>query len=160
MIQTLTHKSTHLSMERLAQLIGKLNEQFEQNADHTQLLVTTQLIEAELLQLSSASRRTVGTSKVAVVMPSNRYNYNTVPAVAAIEEKAPVVEEKTIPPVQQPEKNGSHTMPKPEKENGWHFDPLKEIPTLAHQAVSKELNDFIGASAQSSLNDKFAQSHG
>ncbi len=40
---TLTIKKYPLIMERLAQLIGKLNEQFAQNADPFQLLVTTQL---------------------------------------------------------------------------------------------------------------------
>ena len=57
-------------MERLAQLIGKLNEQFAQNADPFQLLVTTQLIETELVQMSTSTHRTVHTSKVAVVMPA------------------------------------------------------------------------------------------
>ncbi len=47
-------------MERLKQLIGKLNEQFEQNADNKQLLVTTQLIEAELMRLSAASQGGAG----------------------------------------------------------------------------------------------------
>src|SRR5688572_16876990 len=57
-------------MERLAQLIGKLNEQFAQNADPFQLLVTTQLIETELVQMSTSTHRTVHTSKVAVMMPA------------------------------------------------------------------------------------------
>src|SRR5688572_30620825 len=57
-------------MERLAQLIGKLNEQFAQNADPFQLLVTTQLIETELVQMSTSTHRTVHSSKVSVVMPA------------------------------------------------------------------------------------------
>ncbi|HEY1200820.1 MAG TPA: hypothetical protein VGE79_07560, partial [Niastella sp.] len=68
-------------MERLAQLIGKLNEQFAQNADPFQLLVTTQLIETELVQMSTSTHRTVHSSKVAVVMPAataaNGHSYHS-----------------------------------------------------------------------------------
>ena len=57
-------------MDRLAELISKLNEQFAQNAGPAQLMITTQLIEAELNKLSSAAGKTLGTAKVAVTMPS------------------------------------------------------------------------------------------
>jgi hypothetical protein len=64
-------------MERLSQLIGKLNEQFAQNADPFQLLVTTQLIETELVQMSTSTHRTAPSSKgVSVVMPAaNGHGY-------------------------------------------------------------------------------------
>src|SRR5439155_20217762 len=77
-------------MERLAQLIGKLNEQFAQNADPFQLLVTAQLIETELVQMSTSTHRVVNSSKVAVVMPAaNGHGYHARPAVA--ENPAPKV---------------------------------------------------------------------
>ena len=41
-------------MERLAELIGKLKEQFDQRADSSKLLATTLLIERELMKLESA----------------------------------------------------------------------------------------------------------
>lgn len=170
-------------MERLEQLISKLNEQFEHNADPSQLLVTAQLLEAELVQLSASSRRPYGTSKVAVVMPSGRYGYQAEQATAvasaspAVEEHKPVrvpednqsrPEEKiTIPqpvqpqPVQeQPAKNGSAGKEAAQEQgsNGWHFDPLKDIPTLAQQGGNgKELNEIIGSAASSSLNDKLKE---
>ncbi|HSC39454.1 MAG TPA: hypothetical protein VLD19_16335, partial [Chitinophagaceae bacterium] len=41
-----------------------------------------------------------------------------------------------------------------EDSNGWLFDPLKEIPTLAHQELpARELNDAIGQQ-HTSLNDR------
>jgi hypothetical protein len=45
--------------------------------------------------------------------------------------------------------------PRPAKEERgpWPFDPLADIPTLAHQQKPKELNDIIGSNG-SSLNDK------
>jgi hypothetical protein len=162
-------------MERLAQLIGKLNEQFEQNADPTQLLVTTQLIESELMRLSTAPRKSLGTSKVAVMMPGTSRVYSAyapVPVDAVVEEETEEKEEKQA--VSRPvEKNGtvngsagatntsngsnngsngvngSHT----EEQAAWKFDPLREIPTLSHQESVKELNEVM-ASNEFSLNDK------
>ena len=141
-------------MERLTQLIGKLNEQFEQNADNKQLLVTTQLIEAELMRLSSAQRQTQGTSKVAVVMPAARTVYNTaVVETPVLEAKAPVAVEKQE---EIPVKNGNGSHAPASVQTGLQFNPLTEIPTLAHQSSAKELNEMM-ASAQASLNDKLKE---
>jgi hypothetical protein len=179
-------------MERLEQLIGKLNEQFAQNADPFQLLVTAQLIETELVQMSTSTHRTVSSSKVAVVMPaanghgySNRHTaaeINTPPRAVAsvaqpevveapaaiiareVEETAPVVE---IQPVingsvngtngNVEKNNGTNGHHKTEPiENGWKFDPLREIPTLAHQQAVKELNEVM-ATASASLNEKLKE---
>ena len=190
-------------MERLAQLIGKLNEQFAQNADPFQLLVTTQLIETELVQMSTSTHRTVHTSKVAVVMPAataaNGHSYHpnrhikeekvtqippkavaqsvVVEAPPIVVEEPPVVVEpvpvviETEPEIQPAvvttpvvevngvngsvEKNGNghhhHEVEQPE--NGWKIDPLREVPTLAHQQAVKELNEVM-ASKEASLNEK------
>lgn len=132
-------------MDRLAELISKLNEQFAQNAGPAQLLATTQLIEAELNRLCSATSKTLGTAKVAVVMPSSARTMprNPEPVETVTTEYQPVF----------PEKNGHHASAKKQENNGWLFDPMTEIPTLAHQRNGKELNDAM-ASEESSLNDK------
>ena len=57
-------------MERIQTLINRLQEQVRQNADVAQMQLTLQLLQAELNQLQKASVRTLGTSKVAVVMPT------------------------------------------------------------------------------------------
>ena len=70
-------------MERLAELISKLKEQFEQNADSSKLLATTLLIERELMKLESASAAAPSSapapvnrsSKVSVVMPASHQAY-------------------------------------------------------------------------------------
>ena len=62
-------------MERLAELIGKLKEQFEQNADKGQLLVITQMIQVELLNAAERSAAPKSTSKVSVMMPANHKAY-------------------------------------------------------------------------------------
>src|SRR5215831_9759094 len=101
-------------MESLSQLIGKLNEQFEQNADPSQLLMTTQLIESELVRLSSAYRQTLGTSKVAVVMPAGSRSFSNaeMPVMEALEHKV------SIPAEIVEKKNGvSYTEVKIEQQN-------------------------------------------
>ncbi len=132
-------------MDRLAELISKLNEQFAHNAGPAQLMITTQLIEAELNKLSSATGKTLGTAKVAVTMPSvsRLVESNSGPVGPQKEESQPVF----------PEKNGNHGSPKKQDQGGWLFDPMTEIPTLSHQRNGKELNEIMG-SDESSLNDK------
>jgi hypothetical protein len=189
-------------MERLAQLIGKLNEQFAQNADPFQLLVTTQLIETELVQMSTSTHRTVHSSKVSVVMPAataangHGYQHNrhikedvstqtpakvvnkpvvveappaavaeeppvVVEAPPVVVEKAPEIEPAVVtsPVVEvngvngHVEKNGNGHHVEHAENNGWNIDPLREIPTLAHQQAVKELNEVM-ATKEASLNEK------
>ena len=56
-------------MERIEALIQQLNEQYRQKADTSQLLGTVQLIQFELSKLQSIGQHTLGTAKVAVVLP-------------------------------------------------------------------------------------------
>ena len=56
-------------MERIEALIGKLKQQFEQNAEPALMLGTVQLLEFELTKMNSANRQSLGTTKVAVVLP-------------------------------------------------------------------------------------------
>lgn len=135
-------------MERLATLIGKLNEQFAQNADPAQLMVTIQLIQGELIRLSSTSGKTLSTSKVAVVMPTMKKYSGSEPSNIPTEKEQEVL--------QVVEKNGTHQTPKVQEEKLPSFNPLTEVPTLAHQPGPKELNEWIG-STQSSLNDKLKE---
>ena len=72
--KALTTQSTQ-RMERLAELIGKLKEQFEQNADKSQLLVLTQMIQVELLKAAEKGATHKSTSKVSVMMPANHKPY-------------------------------------------------------------------------------------
>ena len=133
-------------MERLAELISKLKEQFEQNADPSQLLVITQSIQAELSKRLAPPRTALGSSKVSVVMP------------AARNVQASFIEQ-TVEPQQAevPVKQSEKVSPAKKQENkNWLFDPLTEIPTLAHQP-GKELNETIGIN-ESSLNDKLKES--
>ncbi|MET0243358.1 MAG: hypothetical protein ABW174_07815 [Flavitalea sp.] len=139
-------------MDRLSQLIGKLKEQSEQNADHAQLLITTQMIESELRLLIALPGRPAAASKISVVMPAARA-FKREEVLATTEE---VVEQEEITQPEPPKKNGSnHHNEKPET-NGYQFDPLVEIPTLSHQHTPKELNELMAA-PDFSLNDKLKE---
>lgn len=132
-------------MDRLAELISKLNEEFAQNALPLQLLQTTQQIEGELSRLLYSTGKALGTAKVSVVMPSRSrpIERTSHPDNGLIDESMPVF----------PEKNGANGISKKQDQNGWLFDPMTEIPTLSHQSNGKELNESM-AKAESSLNDK------
>src|SRR5688572_1653523 len=105
-------------MERLADLISKLKEEFEQNADPSQLLVLTQSIEAELSKRLAPARPALGSSKVSVVMPAAR-------SVQTISTEQPVESKQAEIPVKQVEKSSPS---KKQESNNWLFDPLTEIP--------------------------------
>ena len=128
-------------MERLSHLIGKLKEQFEQNVDPLQMLVTVKLIEAELTekQLPAAG---IQRTKVAVVLPSSSFKLDQA-AMDAISSE----------PKKEPERNPSIAK---QNQPDWELNPLTDIPTLSHQPMAKEINDVMGAKG-ASLNDQLKE---
>ncbi len=140
-------------MERVQILINKLKQQHDENADPLQMMMTVQLLQNELMQILSASRSNLGTSKVAVTLPK------TIPIPVAEE-----VAEVTKPITAMPEKevyaprNGTSSNGSPKKTESANllFDPLVEIPTLSHQQQRKEIND-AAAQDEESYNDRLKQ---
>jgi len=135
-------------MERLAELISKLKEQFEQKADSSKLLGITLLIERELMKLESGQTQASRSSKVAVMMPAARNGYQNRNEDIAVEEEpeppAPKVEERRPEPA------------KPAQTQEFEFNPLTEIPTLSQQHSLKEINEMLGI-RDASLNDKLKE---
>jgi hypothetical protein len=186
-------------MERVGALIHKLKEQYDQNVDKNNLLVTVQLLLAELEHQHADN---VSKGKVSVLLPKVHRIVQDVPgnAIEPAQEPLPppaseVTDQKTTPvqpelpetirsyvlkpPSQtvQPPKNvvpaETTPVPKPEttvpvtastptsktakkeEQSGWLFDPVSEVPTLAHQKEVYELNDVhIDGD---SLNDKLKE---
>ena len=143
-------------MERIEALINRLKEQFEQNANPDQLLVTVQLLHNELAQLQQGRSQSLGTAKVAVVLPGSMNMYSS-----AYEKYAPKpaenVEKSTVREVRETVlvDKGSLSLVKENGQLDMVFDPMTEIPTLSHQPKEREVND---ASQQAeSLNDKLKQ---
>ena len=146
-------------MERIKSLIAKLNQQSDQGADPAQLLATVQQLQNELSQLQPSAPKTLGTSKVAVMMPAGM---NAVPAeyekylpkTKPAEER--VVEIKEVKQVVLVEKEPVSVV----HDNGqldMAFDPLTEIPTLSHQ-LQETVADAKSFAQPESLNDKLKQS--
>ena len=136
-------------MERIDILISKLNEQYQQKATAEQMLFTLQLLQNELSSKLQGNK-TLGTSKVSVVLPSvmrmdpsqyEKYAPRPVekPAMQEVKEKI-LVDNESVSIVQQ---NGQLDMV---------FDPLVEIPTLFHQVKYKQAEGRT-----ESLNDKLKQ---
>ena len=147
-------------MERIETLINKLKEQFDHQADPNVLLGTVQLLQFELTKLKSNGQQSLGTAKVAVMLPVA----NVMGAAASYEKYAPKPAEQTVArevkeinevketllvddgAISVVQKNGQLDMV---------FDPMMEIPTLSHQPKEKVVNDSAGQNE--SLNDKLKQ---
>ena len=150
-------------MERIEALISKLKEQFEHQADPNLLLGTVQLLQFELTKLKSGSQQSLGTAKVAVMLPMA----NAVGAEIQYQKYAPKPVEKVMhelkEPVEKPESHqvketllvdeGSVSLVQKNGQLDMVFDPMMEIPTLSHQ--TKEVNDTTAQGE--SLNDKLKQ---
>lgn len=147
-------------MERIGALINKLKEQFEQNADPAQMQITIQLIQAELANLTYQRTKTLGTSKIAVVLPS-------APNAAASQYEKYLPKQAEKPPIQEPDSyrvketvlvdKGSVSLVQKKGQLDIVFDPLTEIPTLSHQThqiYNDETTEKSSAAEPESLNDK------
>jgi hypothetical protein len=134
-------------MERIQALVNRLQEQVKQNADVAQMQVTLQLLQAELNQTQRSSTRTLGTSKVSVVLPT-RVTMAPAPTPAP----APFIEhyEEEKPIVSAPK-----AKPKNNNQLDIHFDPMNEIPTFSQYNNGKDVNEAIGQ--QESLNDRLKE---
>lgn len=133
-------------MERIQALINRLQEQVKQNADVSQMQVTLQLIQSELNQVQRSSTRTLGTSKVAVVLP-------TPVAIKSAPAPVSVAEHREEP---QPVAAAPKAKPKNNNQLDIHFDPMNEIPTFSQYNTSRDVNDTIGGQ-QESLNDRLKE---
>ena len=174
-IVNFSSKLIRKNMDRIGQLISKLKEEFEENADTSQLLATTQQLEAELRQRSSTVQKSFGTSKVAVVMPTSRqaahiqhpiaqaqndreqpvHKYNGRQEAEVVEiSREPVIIKNGVEEIKQPEE----VLPQEKKEEkqAWEFNPMTEIPTLSHQQSVREINEMMNSN-NFSLNDKLKE---
>ena len=128
-------------MERIQTLINRLQEQVKQNADVSQMQMTLQLLQSELNQLQKTSARTLGTSKVSVVLP-------TPVAIAPVSFIKKEVEEEEVISVPK-------IKSKPKSQLDLHFDPMNEIPTFSQYKIGKEVNEAV--EQQESFNDRLKE---
>lgn len=158
-------------MERVETLIKKLQEQLEKQAPLAQMLLTAQMLQAELSLLGDGA---AGDIAVSVLAPQALVT----PVVEATELQEEMVAEK----VTEPEEKIVEVLQVDEAEIAAELEQIKkhaeevqkisvlnkpaitfddeepEIPTLAHQnknGAAKEINESVGSTA--SLNDKLKQ---
>ena len=133
-------------MEKLQQLISKLNEQCEQNESALQMLVTLKQIEAELTQLHTITVTGRKNPGVSVVMPSMLVGHR-------VSEEYTQQDTQTLSKQTETSFQSAVSQPIPAGHAAWMGDPLVEIPTLSHQPNNREINDLIGTGT-TSINDK------
>ena len=142
-------------MERIRVLIARLTEQAEQNASPSQMLVTVQMLQNELYQLQVNGNFSLGTSKVAVMLPKT---VNISVSQDAMKKSETKVERQPLEMENEEavySKTRTSSSKKTEPSN-LLFDPLFEIPTLSHQQGVKEINELAEHQAES-LNDRLRQ---
>ena len=137
-------------MERIKALINKLQQQAEQQETAAAMMVTVQLLQAELSRMSPVSQPAAA-SKISVVLPhANPSSYapvafTTTPEETATPDPAPVYTRA------QPDPRPVLAAAGQPEEQEWVSDPLSAMPSLAEQ--KKEMNEAWGKPAPS-LNDK------
>ena len=129
-------------MERIQTLINRLQEQVRQNADVSQMQMTLQLLQSELNQLQKTSARTLGTSKVSVVLPTPVAIAPASITRKEVEEEQEVI---SVPKIKS----------KPKSQLDLHFDPMNEIPTFSQYKIGKEVNEAV--EQQESFNDRLKE---
>jgi hypothetical protein len=129
-------------MERIQTLINRLQEQVKQNADISQMQLTLQLLQSEINQLQKTSVRTLGTSKVSVVLPTPVAIAPASVAKKEVEEEQEVI---SIPKIKAKSKS----------QLDLHFDPMNDIPTFSQYKIGKEVNEAV--EQKESLNDRLKE---
>ncbi|MDP4149421.1 MAG: hypothetical protein Q8927_12240 [Bacteroidota bacterium] len=139
-------------MKRTQELINQLKEQLERQESPAMMLATAQLLEAELSRLAGQAAANRGSAKVAVMMPSAMKMYAGQQATSDGKGTGRIntVSKETVVKEGVSAREG---ISKERERSDWPFNPLTDIPTLAHQPAARELNDVIGSNG-SSLNDK------
>lgn len=161
-------------MERVETLLKKLQDQFAQNASADQMLLTVQMLQAELLHLQ---HNNVQEDESVVVTVSNM---NIAPKESAPITPIPPKEEERIVEILQVDeteieaeleeiKRNAENLQQISVQNKPHiiFEPEEDIPTLTHQQEFKplpqkeelamEINDAV-SNNHASINEKLKQS--
>lgn len=125
-------------MERVGTLINKLKEQHLQNEDVYKLLITAQMLVAEL-QIKDVS---ANTKKVAVTMPFTSLNLSKIDLNDLNE---PTDLNEAPMKIQETKAIGVKTsIKKDDNLTGWLFDPsMVSIPTLAHHEIKAEQEEEV-----------------
>ncbi len=142
-------------MERIKVLINNLQDQLTKNAEPSKMMVTVQMLQAELMLAVQNLPATSIHSNVAVILPQSFSQLST----PEIVNKEVIQAEKIyivtgIEPLYKMEEEQKMTFIEKELDS---FDPMIEVPTLLHNKDIKEIKDKAPADKES-LNDRLRQS--
>lgn len=151
-------------MYRVSTLLKKLQKQLDENSSAREMLQTVQILQAELIKKIEKKQDAIN-EKISILMPVS-FNVVELEHTATSEEEEKVVQvlqvdEKDIEEeLAQIKKNAeavnahvSHSRP------GFLFDPLEEVPTLAHQDQNdKKTSNELSFEYPESLNDRLKES--
>lgn len=151
-------------MDRVSTLLKKLQKQLDENSPAREMLQTVQILQAELIK-NVERKPGLMNEKISVLMP---VSFNIVEiennSVSAGEEKIVQVlqiDEKDIEEELQGIKRKAQAVNARVSHNrpGFLFDPLEDVPTLAHQdQVDKKVSDELEFDYPESLNDRLKES--
>src|SRR6185312_7240830 len=149
-------------MDRVSTLLNKLQKQLDENSPAREMLQTVQILQAELIK-KVEKKQELQYEKISVVMP---VTFNLVeiekPGNSSEEKIVQVLEvdEKAIEEeLQQIKKKAQAANTRPsQNRSGFLFDPLEEVPTLAHQdQVDKKKAAELSFEYPESLNDQLKE---
>ncbi|MEO8821066.1 MAG: hypothetical protein ABI267_00835 [Ginsengibacter sp.] len=151
-------------MDRVSTLLKKLQKQFDENSSAREMLQTLQILQAELINNIEKTPGFIN-EKISVLMPVSfnivEIGTTTIPAaeerivqVLQIDEKEIEAELEGIKrKAEASNARVSHNRP------GFLFDPLEEVPTLAHQDQGdKKVSNELEFEYPESLNDRLKES--
>ena len=154
-------------MDRVETLCKRLLEQLSQNATPDTLLMTVQMLQAELMHIKSISKPVEEKASVAIDIP---VNFDNAPPPSSVEptpqkivEVLQIDESEVEAELEEIKrnaeaKNNMSVQNKPQIS----FDPVEDTPTLTHQSnlakPRKELHETIADANADSLNEKLKHS--
>ncbi len=160
-------------MQRVKTLTDKLQQQLQQNEPAEKLLLTVQMLQAELQHEASLGKASQDASAVSIDISQFSAPPTAMPEVKAT---TPPKQEKTVEILQVDEaeieaeleeiKRNAEERNKMSSQNKptLLFDPIEDIPTLIHQQpgttkppAKKEIHETHTATPSASLNDKLRQ---
>lgn len=147
-------------MERVGLLIHKLEQQYQQQADIRQLMLTVQMLQKELALSANGLGKNLGTKKVAVLMP-NAMQSNIFENLAPYEIPEEMKQEMTARVLQAEELITAAPIPEPLKPAAI-AEPQPPVPPAAQPAPQlagpvMEINNQVNLAASESLNDKLKE---
>lgn len=150
-------------MDRVSTLLKKLQHQLDSNSSAREMLQTVQILQAELIKKVEKKQESFN-EKISVLMPVT-FNF-----VEIEEMNAGTGEEKIVQVLQVDERDIEEELRQIKKKAeavnarvshnrpGFLFDPLEEVPTLAHQdQAEKKPTDELSFDYPESLNDRLKE---